>query len=138
MHYRSFKHKSFIEALHPPLRQYLVICCPSFSRCFVCRLSVGKHTLLQVLVCAVALCDLQMCVLVRWLMLLSHWLKSQLACCLNSSMPGISSYLSLSFCLSPNSLFSAVSTSCPNVVIRILPISTLFSFLTVEIGCIFS
>lgn len=51
-------------ALNPPFRQTLVICCP-----FLLSVSERwkKHTLLQALVCAVALCGLQMCVLVCWL-----------------------------------------------------------------------
>lgn len=48
-----------------PNRCYLL---PLFVRPVVCRLSVGKkHTLLQALVCVLALCGLQMCVLVRWI-----------------------------------------------------------------------
>jgi len=67
---KKFNRRTAVEFSTEPA--ILPNCCyllPLFSVAFVVGwLSVGKkHTLLQALVCALALCGLQMCVLVRWL-----------------------------------------------------------------------
>ena len=66
---KKFNRRTTVELCSfAPLLQNPCYLLPLFSVAFVVgRLSVGKkHTLLQALVCALALCGLQMCVLVRW------------------------------------------------------------------------